>query len=180
MAVDAIPDAGLRLELVADADTRMRLARRAGVLDVIDLKSEFVLQKRAGDRVEGTGRLHGRVRQTCVVTLEPVELPVDEPIAVVFAPAPAAGAPRSDPAATPAQADDLEIPDDPEPIVNGSIDLGAVAAEFLVLGIDPYPRKPGAVFEPRAAAQDPSDHPFAALGALKKDKTPESGASGQG
>ena len=27
------------------------------------------------------------------------------------------------------------------------VDLGAVATEFLLLGIDPYPRKPGAVFE---------------------------------
>ena len=38
--------------------------------------------------------------------------------------------------------------DPPEPIVNGAIDLGALAAEFLMLGLDPYPRKPGAVFEP--------------------------------
>ena len=37
------------------------------------------------------------------------------------------------------------------------------------LAIDPYPRKPGAVFEPRVEADDPEDHPFAALKALKPD-----------
>ena len=51
-----------------------------------------------------------------------------------------------------------------------SVDLGAVATEFLLLGIDPYPRKPGAVFDAPATG-DPAGHPFAALAALKKDGT---------
>ena len=29
-----------------------------------------------------------------------------------------------------------------------SVDLGAIATEFLILGIDPYPRKAGAEFAP--------------------------------
>ena len=33
----------------------------------------------------------------------------------------------------------------PETLHGGVVDLGAVATEFLILGIDPYPRKPGAV-----------------------------------
>ena len=37
------------------------------------------------------------------------------------------------------------------------------------LAIDPYPRKPDAVFEPVVEAADPEDHPFAALKALKAD-----------
>ena len=49
------------------------------------------------------------------------------------------------------------------------IDLGAVATEFLILGIDPYPRKPGAVFEAPAAGEG-GGHPFAALAALKKGR----------
>jgi len=36
--------------------------------------------------------------------------------------------------------------DPPDPIINGQIDLGALAAEFLVLNLDLYPRKPGATF----------------------------------
>ena len=42
------------------------------------------------------------------------------------------------------------------------IDLGAVVAEFLALGLDPYPRKPGVDFD----FKDPADaemSPFAAL-----------------
>ncbi len=64
---------------------------------------------------------------------------------------------------------EAEIPDPPEPIVNGVIDLGRLATDALLLGVDPYPRKPGAEFEPQVAAVDPEDHPFAALKALKGD-----------
>ena len=53
--------------------------------------------------------------------------------------------------------------DPPEPIENGMIDLGRLATDVLYLAIDPYPRKPGAVFEPEVTAADPEDHPFAAL-----------------
>ena len=67
---------------------------------------------------------------------------------------------------------DTEIPDPPEPIVNGVIDLGRLATDALFLAIDPYPRKPDAVFEPPVEAADPEDHPFAALKALQPDAKP--------
>ena len=72
-----------------------------------------------------------------------------------------------------AEESDEEIPDPPEPIVDGIIDLGRLATDALFLAIDPYPRKPDAVFEPSVEAADPEDHPFAALKALKAEaKTP--------
>jgi hypothetical protein len=67
---------------------------------------------------------------------------------------------------------EAEIPDPPEPIVGGVIDLGRLATDALFLGVNPYPRKPGAVFEPQITAADPEDHPFAALKALKGDAKP--------
>jgi hypothetical protein len=55
----------------------------------------------------------------------------------------------------------------PEPLVGGVVDLGALATEFLMLGLNPYPRKPDAVFE--APNDDKADAgPFAALGKLAK------------
>ena len=48
----------------------------------------------------------------------------------------------------------------PEPIVDGTIDLGGVTLEFLALALDPYPRKPGVEFtEP--APETPAGVPFA-------------------
>ncbi len=76
--------------------------------------------------------------------------------------------------------EEFEIPDPPEPIVNGFIDLGQLAAEFLVLGLDPYPRKPGAEFIPPELVVDPEEHPFAALKALKEaDQAPKARKPGK-
>jgi len=58
----------------------------------------------------------------------------------------------------------------PEPLENDVIDLGAIATEFLMLGLDPYPRKQGVEFAPPQPEGDPAAHPFAALAALKKQK----------
>jgi hypothetical protein len=52
-------------------------------------------------------------------------------------------------------------------LIDGIVDLGALATEFLILGLDPYPRQPGAVFEPSPDRQ-PGGGPFAALARLTK------------
>jgi hypothetical protein len=111
--------------------------------------------------------VRARVGQTCVVTLDPIENDIDEPIDLIFAP-PEQIPELSDLVDDAAESEE-EIPDPPEPIVNGIIDLGRLATDALFLAIDPYPRKPGAVFEPRVEADDPEDHPFAGLKALKPD-----------
>jgi hypothetical protein len=46
--------------------------------------------------------------------------------------------------------------EEPDPIVDGKIDLGALAAEFMILGLDPYPRKPGVDFIPPSSQEDVS------------------------
>jgi len=53
------------------------------------------------------------------------------------------------------------------PLVGNAVDLGAIATEFLILGLDPYPRKPDVVFETPPAGDEPA-HLFAALAGLKK------------
>jgi hypothetical protein len=79
--------------------------------------------------------------------------------------APQAAAPASAKSETVAAHTSDEEP--PETLLDGKLDLGAIATEFLLLGIDPYPRKPGAEFAP-VKADDASAKPFAALEALKK------------
>ena len=108
-----------------------------------------------------TGRVTANVGQNCVVTLEPLETAIDEPIEVLFAPVPDEG---TDAHEERRRKTDEELP---EPLIEGTIDLGAIACEFLILGIEPYPRKPGVEFTPPEPEPD-GPHPFAALAALKK------------
>ena len=107
------------------------------------------------------------------MTLEPIENDIDEQIDLIFAPP--EQIPQMAALVDEAEESDEETPDPPEPIENGMIDLGRVATDALYLAIDPYPRKPGAVFEPVVEAADPEDHPFAALKALQA-KPKKSGA----
>ena len=46
-----------------------------------------------------------------------------------------------------------------------------LATEFLILGIDPYPRKPGVAFDAPKPQSDAAGNPFAALAALQKKGT---------
>ncbi len=60
-------------------------------------------------------------------------------------------------------------PELPDEIVNGHIDPAALAVEFLILGLDPYPRKPDADF-PEIKVGEDTISPFAALKSLKTDE----------
>ena len=160
VAVDNIPETGLHIEAKAPAEVRAQLVKLANLRDLPHLSAVFDLTRRGGG-VHVAGQVKARVGQTCVVTLEPLENDLDEPINVLFAP-------RLEVAATDDGADRRAGDEEPpEPLIEGKVDLGAVATEFLLLGIEPYPRKAGAEFAAVKTADD-SARPFAALEALKK------------
>jgi len=161
--MDEIPETGLRLDLEADAAARAAVAAAAGVDEVARLHAEFDLARHGRGGLRVVGSVSSTVRQTCVVTLDPVENEIDEAVEVLFAP-PSAVAAKGDEANL-----DVDAAEPPEVLIDGTVDLGAVATEFLILGIDPYPRKPGAVFEPPPSA-DAGSKPFAALAALRNPR----------
>lgn len=170
IVVAQIPDTGLHREVEADAPARKAMAEAAGLREIFSVRASFDVAPKSDGRFMVTGSVKARVGQTCVVTLDPIENDIDEPIDQLFAP------PEQISALADLVDDDIEseveIPDPAEPIVGGVIDLGRLATDALFLGIDPYPRKPDAVFEPPVTADDPEDHPFAALKALKGGANP--------
>ncbi|MBC9878215.1 DUF177 domain-containing protein [Bradyrhizobium sp. INPA01-394B] len=168
--VAQIPDTGLHRKLEASAAERQAMADVAGLRDILAAHADFDVVPKSGGRIQVTGRVRARVGQTCVVTLDPIENEIDEEVDLTFAPE--AETRRLEDLIEEGQDDDEppEVADPPEAIVNGAIDLGRIATDALFLAIDPYPRKPGAVFEADVTAPDPEDHPFAALKALQDNK----------
>ena len=166
--VDQIPDTGLHRDIEADLPVREAMAEVAGLREVLSATASLDVTLKGGGRVHVEGRVRARVGQTCVVTLDPIENEIDEPIDLIFAPP--EQIPQLADLVDEAAESDAEIPDPPEPIDNGVIHLGRVATDALFLAIDPYPRKPDAVFEPLVVVEDPEDHPFAALKALRDAK----------
>jgi uncharacterized metal-binding protein YceD (DUF177 family) len=165
LALADVPETGRHLELAADEYARAAIAKLAGLRALPRLAATFdvALRGRGGLRV--SGQVSATVGQVCVVTIEPVDNEIEEEVELSFA---------SDAGPALASQGEAEAEEGPETLVDGTVDLGAIATEFLLLAIDPYPRKSGAVFEPPAKL-DAGNHPFAALAALKKGRGGEGG-----
>lgn len=171
-----IPEGGLHRDIEADEATRAAMAEIAGLRDIAFARASFDLGLRSGGRVHVAGRVTARVGQACVVTLEPIENDIDEAVDLIFAPVEQIPELADEAISDENGMGEGDVEDAPEPIVNGMIDLGRLATDVLFLAIDPYPRKEGAVFEAQVTADDPEDHPFAALKALQgAPKKPGSG-----
>ena len=177
----------------ADPEERAALAALDAIPAIHALKATFKVA-RHGKFLRVMGEVRARVAQTCVVTLEDFDSEIVEPMDVRFAePPPRMVEPKREPegrasrrraetlraeasraeaarkaAPAPAALEEEGDEDPPDLIVDGRIDLGALAAEFLALWLDPYPRKPGAAFEP-GEEEAGRDSPFAALARLRGD-----------
>jgi uncharacterized metal-binding protein YceD (DUF177 family) len=158
--VEDIPETGRRYELAADEATRNALARAAGVDRLARFEAVFDVVRHGREGLRVVGTVSATVGQTCVVTLEPIETQLKEGVDLTFLPRREAGE----------DALESEGREPPESLIDGTVDLGAIATEFLLLGVDPYPRKAGAVFDAPPTG-DPASHPFAALAALKTGKS---------
>jgi uncharacterized metal-binding protein YceD (DUF177 family) len=165
--VAEIPDGGLDLDITADPETLSALAAADGLKSIARLEAEFHVARKSEDRVNVSGEMRAKITQICVVSLEPFESEVVEPIDVDFAPSEIAAELAARAAAPGHEAHELDE-EPPDPIVDGKIDLGALAAEFLALGIDPYPRKPGVTFEPPPEGEAERQTPFSILRKLKE------------
>ena len=170
VTVAQIPDTGLHRDFEADRAMREAIAEAGGWREVLSASASLDVTPKSGGRIHVTGHVRARIGQTCVVTLDPIENEIDEPIDLVFAPP--EQIPDLSDLVDEAAESETEIPDPPEPIINGVIDLGRLATDALFLAVDPYPRRPDAIFEPPLETADPNDHPFAALKALVPDTKP--------
>lgn len=165
-SVAALPAKGTEVTVEANEAERIALARDLDILSVDALSATFRLTpwRKTGVRLVGT--VEARVHQACTVTLEPVEETVAEEVELTFLPAGELGP----------VGDEIEIDPDaedpPEALEGNTVDLGVVAAEYLALGLNPYPRAPGVAFSPLIeddGATDEKPNPFAALERLKRD-----------
>lgn len=165
--VDGLPPEEAVLEIAAEEAECAALAERLGLLALESLEATVRLEKKGRGVVALQASLRARVVQSCVVTLEPVESGLE-----------ATFERRYDPKATDEEAEEEELgsEDLPDPLVDGTIDIGEAVAEHLALELDPFPRAPGASFEgystasPEEEAEMAPPNPFAALARLKDGK----------
>ncbi len=163
----------ITVRISADQADLKRLGQQWGVPQVLSFDAELVLGRWKRDGIRVKGHVSSSIVQDCVVTLDPVAQQIEEDFEAVFLPENSRLAKRGldgngemflDPGG----------PDLPEVFSGDSIDVGAVAAEFAALSIDPYPRKEGLDYTDRLEsdpAKDKKPSPFAVLQGLKRDES---------
>jgi hypothetical protein len=163
--VESVPEGGVEHVVDANEAERSALAALNGLRAIGRLTGIFALSRAGRGIIRVRGEVHAEATQTCVVSLEPFDVVLDEPVDVRFAPPAGEGARRRGPPIAAAEAQGLAFDDEDEPdlIVDGRIDLGALAAEFMILGLDPYPRKPGVDFMPPRPETEKPELPAARL-----------------
>ena len=135
--VDAIPREGQVITIEATLDEREELASFYRLPAIAALTATLRLDPWGRGGAHVTGAVHGELTQVCVISLEPFPATVDEDVDVRFAPETVAN-----PASTSTKETEtfsLADEDEPDRVIDGKIDLGALAAEFFALGLDPYP-----------------------------------------
>ncbi len=161
--VDRLPAGGQTVVVEASEAECAGLAAIYGIEAVKAIRAVVTVKpwRRTGARVTGT--VEADVVQACVLTLEPVDEHVTEEIAATFLPA--------EEIETPGPDDEIEIradeEDGPEPLDGRNVDVGALVAEHVAVGLDPYPRAPGAVFEAHIEDDPEADKPPSPFAALK-------------
>jgi uncharacterized metal-binding protein YceD (DUF177 family) len=143
-------------------EERKALAAALELVDIPALSAEIGLSRDRGGTVHLDGRLSAELVQNCVVSLEPVRQTIEEPIRLSFVESARDARPS-------AAVDIVPTEDDPPEILDGPIlDLGPIVVEQLLLGIDPYPRAPGAAPPDNPAGETGAtrDSPFSALAPL--------------
>jgi uncharacterized metal-binding protein YceD (DUF177 family) len=143
-----------KITFAADERQCAQLARRYGILSVEGLSGTATLWREGdGMTIVVNGHFVADVTQACVTTLEPVPDHIEEDFEGWFLDESQA---KSFKKAKKLRTDlDIEDPfnseedeetmmpderEDPEPVINGLLDVGELVAQYLSLALDPYPK----------------------------------------
>src|SRR3990170_5512878 len=152
LQVDRVPALGCHERLAAAEKECAALAKRFGLPRIHSLGGLLKVEPWRGGGLKITGTVNARIDQISVISLEIFTSDLEFAIERYFL------SPR---AGNPADEEDVDV------IENGSVDLGEILAETMALELNPYPRKPGEVFNDIEEEPEPAKiSPFAALSKL--------------
>lgn len=163
---DSVGTHRMERRIAANPEERAALAKRFDLIGIDRLEASFSLKRAGTGVIHVSGAVEAEVTQACVITLAPVPAKIAESFSADFA---------DEDRRRPADEElAFDADDPPEPIRNGHIDLGELAAEQLALALDPYPRAPGAAipaqFTPDDAVEEIEEQPVNPFSILKKSK----------
>ena len=144
------------MEWQATKDECLALSIRLNILSVDDLKAKVIIKK--NNLIQVSGKFTAHVKQACVVSGEPVAQTVEDSFEEFFC----QHSRHESPIDIDMDAPDVEV------IEDGRIDVGELVVEYLILGLDPFPRKEGIPLV-QAGDTEEKENPFAVLKNWKKN-----------
>ena len=145
-----------KIEWKATKDECIALAKRLNILSLDDLDASVTVQK--NDLIQVSGSFIAHVKQACVVSGEPIAQTVKDSFEEFFC----QHSRHEIPIDIDMDAPDVEVVED------GRIDVGELVVEYLILGLDPFPRKADLPFV-EAGDLEEKENPFAVLKNWKKN-----------
>lgn len=142
-------DSAAEFKITPDDAQKADLARRLNIQELENVTGYLTVNPPTGGVIYVEGTLKAKILQECVITLEPIHTEIEEPVEGWFSDEEqilsfAKIKKEKQTRKAHAEVEILDESDDPEPIVNGKIDLGELVTQHLSLAIDPYPHKEGA------------------------------------
>lgn len=129
------------------------IAVRLAIPAVQSLSAEMTLQRVPGNKsvIHVEGMLKADVTQSCIISQAPVKGHIEEEFEGWYADSEVVSLAKAKHERA-GKMNDTEIPimderEDPEPIINGKIDLGDLVAQYLSLSLNPYPRAHGVAWD---------------------------------
>lgn len=159
-SLKAVRAPGVDFTFEPDEAARAAMAKALGLAALPAYSAEARLEPWL-DGAELSVRWKGQAVQICGVTLDPFSTDLAGTFLIRMVPSGSPNAVKQ----TGEVVLELEQDDPPDELVDDRIDLAAYAIEHLGLELDPFPRSPGATFEPPEPT--PIISPFADLGRLK-------------
>lgn len=175
LEADSVSEKPLQLEISPSVDQCAALARRLDVFKIHSLTAKMSVKRNSGNMVIYVfGEIFSKIEQKCIVSLAPVIEEIREPFeawyadtaqTVSFTKAKRERLSEKEKGEQPI----LEENEDPEPILDGKIDLGELVVQYFSLSINPYPRTEQVIKSLTESdsvvieAQEVYDNPFAAL-----------------
>jgi uncharacterized metal-binding protein YceD (DUF177 family) len=168
--------------IAASEDVRKALAVRLGLATISSLSADVTLHREKGNVIHVNGLMKANITQPCSVSMDPVQTQIEETFEGWYADQERIVMLAKARHERLGRLADSEIPildesEDPEPLVNGMIDIGELVVQHLSLAADSYPRRRGleeaevvevTVGEPGAGLRK---NPFEALKNWKKSKS---------
>lgn len=173
----------IKLKIAPEKEVFKNIVEFLPIEKLVSLNCELMITRKSGQHLLCvSGKINAHIDQVCVQTLEPFSSEIIESFEAYFS--------DRDEAVPFSKAkkelfskygmDDTPIlneDEDPEPIINNTIDLGELCMQFLSLAVDSYPRKEMPTDKDKAEVKKVTgpvaerENPFAALKDWHKNRS---------